>query len=139
VQTSLTSRSKRPFKTSLAMLQGIGSVVVTFNALGQSMTSVRKNSSPACSAVVRQMLNMLNPTTLYQSGFPPRLLTFVPPVRVGRADPPCVLIPTARLGMIVSKSRNSNEGRSQNNVRTPRTPRTSTFKGEWERIRVLHV
>ena len=136
---SLTSRSKSPLRTSFAMLHGIGNVVVTFIALGQSRISVRSNSMPACIPVVKHMLNTLNPATTYHSGFPLRLLTFAPPVRVGRAAPPCVLIPTATLGIIVSKSRKRTEGASQNMARIPSTPRTSTLRGEWERMRVLHV
>jgi len=124
---------------SFAMPQGRGSVVVTFRALLMCRTSVNSNSTPAWTATPRQMLNMLMPITVYHSGLLPFLETRTPPVRVGRADPPCDLMPTARLGMMVSKTMNRIEGTSQKIVRIPRVPMTSTLRGECDSTSVLHV
>ena len=77
----------------------------------------------------KQILNKLRPITRYHSGLRALLESFAPPVRVGKADAPCVLIPTERLGMMVSKRKNSNEGASQKSVRMLKVPMTSTLMG----------
>jgi hypothetical protein len=92
-------------------------------------TSVNSSSTPAWTATPKQTLNKLSPITVYHSGLPPLLETFTPPVRVGRADPPWVLIHTERLGIMVSKTRNNNDGASQKMVRIPKVPMTSTLIG----------
>jgi hypothetical protein len=120
--------------------QGIGRVVVTFNALRIPNTSVNRYSIPAWIATLKITLSRLRPRTRYHSGrLAPLLDPCTPPVRVGNADAPCLLIPTARLGMIVSKRRKINDGTRKKTRRIPRVPNTSTLRGECERTRVLHV
>jgi hypothetical protein len=86
---------------------------------------VNSNSNPAWTATPRQMLKRLSPITWNQGG---RLLRFLPP-RVGNAASPCVLMLTARLGMIESKMRNRSEGATKNRSRIARVPTISTLSG----------
>lgn len=84
-------------------------------------------------------LKMLRPITLYQSG-PPFRPFFAPFAdRIANAASPCLLMLIARLGIKVSKRRNSSEGIRKKTARMPSVPTISTFSGEKERTSVLHV
>lgn len=134
-----TSRSTNPLPTSFSIDHGIGNVVVTFKALLNWSNSVNKNSTPACMAMPKQMLNKLNPTTIYHSDLAPLLDVCTPPVLVGRACVPCVLKLTATLGTIESRAKKNSEGMRKKISRMPNTATTSTFKGGWESTKVLQV
>lgn len=89
------------------MVHGIGRVVVTFKTL-PICRYVKAASTPVWKATLRQILNRLSPITRYHWDRSLRLLTpLTPPVRVGRAAAPWILISTAKLGKIVSNIKNS--------------------------------
>tara|TARA_R110002033_G_C3829395_1_gene233807 strand:+ start:580 stop:1005 length:426 start_codon:yes stop_codon:yes gene_type:complete len=122
------------------MDHGIGNVVLTFNALRICSTSVNSTSTVDCIATPKKILTKLNPITCSTEGVPePLFFTRTPPVLVGSAAEPCVFIPTAKLGIIESKRRNSSEGTRKNKARIASVPTTSTFRGGWLRTSVLHV
>ena len=134
-----TSRITKARTTPVAMLQGMGSVVVTFSALCICKTSVNRYSIPPCSTTPSRTFSTLKPTILYHCGDFLDFETFAPPVLVGKPDAPCVLKLTARLGRTESKTRNNVDGTSQNRAFMPSVPSISTRKGGCESTRVLHV
>lgn len=136
----LTSRRRSPLIMSLAMDHGIGRVVVTFSALRIPSTSVKRNSTPAWMPTLKKILKRLRLRIMYNFGRPsPLLVPWTPPLRVGNAGGPCLFIPTARLGIIVSNMRKSKDGARKNTARMPSVPKISTLRGVCERTRVLHV
>ena len=139
LRQQLTSRNNKPRATPFAIVHGIGNVVVTCNAERAFKTSVRRYSNPPCIAAPNRTLKILIPMTVYHSG--PPLLPFFAPLAVRTASPfsPCRLMLTAKLGINVSKSRNSNDGTRKKTARMPNVPTNSTLRGEKESTRVLHV
>ncbi len=123
-----TSRRISPRRTSLAIDQGIGRVVVTFKALRIWKTSVNSISTPAWMATLRRILRRLTPTIWYHCGeLRPRRAPLV-----GKPSAPCLLKPTLRLGIIESKIRKNSAGARKKRRRMPKLPTISTLKGDWE-------
>lgn len=136
---NLTSRRKSDLSTYFAIDHGIGSVVVTCSALLKCKTSVKRSSITACNTTLNKMLIRLSAITKYHGGRPPFLEFRAPPVRVGKAEEPWVLILTITLGRMESMRRNSNEGTRKNIARMASVPTISTLRGGKERTIVLQV